>query len=67
VQILVDDKAVSSLGGHVDLSRPLPPDMTLLAAISASPEPGASPSPEAPPQPSASAASPAAKDATPPR
>ncbi len=32
VQILVDDKAVPSLGGHVDLSRPLRPDMSLLEA-----------------------------------
>lgn len=31
VQILVDDQAVASLSGHVDLSRPLPPDMTLVA------------------------------------
>jgi spore germination protein GerM len=60
VQILVDDKAVSSLGGHVDLSRPLPPDMTLLAAVSPSPDPGASPpaeaSPAAPASPAAAAA-----------
>jgi hypothetical protein len=39
VQIVVDDRPVTSLGGHVDLSRPLPADMTLLAL----------PSPEAPP------------------
>ena len=32
VQILVDDRPVATLAGHVDLSRPLPPDMTLLAA-----------------------------------
>ena len=31
VQIVVDDQIVPSLGGHVDLSRPLPPDMTLVA------------------------------------
>lgn len=31
VQIVVDDKPVTSLGGHIDLSRPLPPDMTLVA------------------------------------
>jgi hypothetical protein len=31
VQLLVNDQAVSSLAGHVDLSRPLPPDMTLVA------------------------------------
>jgi spore germination protein GerM len=44
VQIVVDDKAVTSLGGHVDLSRPLPPDMTLVAL----PAPGPLP-PEASP------------------
>ena len=32
VQILVDDKPATTLAGHVDLTRPLPPDMTLLAA-----------------------------------
>ena len=32
VQILVNDQPVTSLGGHVDLSRPLPPDMTLRRA-----------------------------------
>jgi hypothetical protein len=31
VQIVLDDKPVTSLGGHIDLSRPLPPDMTLVA------------------------------------
>jgi spore germination protein GerM len=31
VRILVDDRSLTSLGGHVDLSRPLPPDMTLVA------------------------------------
>jgi spore germination protein GerM len=31
VQILVDDQTLPSLGGHVDLSRALPPDMTLVA------------------------------------
>ena len=31
VQILVEDRAVTSLAGHVDLSRPLPADMTLVA------------------------------------
>jgi spore germination protein GerM len=48
VRILVDDQPVASLGGHVDVSRPLPPDMTLVALPA--PEtppagPGASPSP----------------------
>jgi spore germination protein GerM len=48
VRIIVDDQPVASLGGHVDVSRPLPPDMTLVALPA--PEtppagPGASPSP----------------------
>jgi hypothetical protein len=37
VQILVDDKPAATLAGHVDLTRPLPPDMTLLAASPVSP------------------------------
>jgi germination protein M len=32
VQILVEDKPAQTLAGHVDLTKPLPPDMTLLAA-----------------------------------
>lgn len=32
VQILVEDKPATTLAGHVDLTHPLPPDMTLLAA-----------------------------------
>jgi hypothetical protein len=53
VQIAVNDHAVPSLGGHVDLSRPLPPDMTLVALPAPSPSPGepvpsSAPSPEAP-------------------
>jgi len=31
VQLLVEDRVVTSLAGHVDLSRPLPADMTLVA------------------------------------
>jgi hypothetical protein len=31
VQILVEDRMASSFAGHVDVSRPLPPDMTLVA------------------------------------
>jgi spore germination protein GerM len=42
VQLLVEDKPVETLGGHVDLSRPLPPDMTFLV------QPSPSPSTEAP-------------------
>ena len=32
VQILVEDKPAQTLAGHIDLTRPLPPDMTVLAA-----------------------------------
>jgi spore germination protein GerM len=39
VLILVDDRPVDSLGGHVDLSRPLAPDMTLVALPVAAGEP----------------------------
>ena len=39
VQILVEDKPVTTLGGHVDLSRPLLPDMTFLVVPSPSPSP----------------------------
>jgi spore germination protein GerM len=39
VQILVDDHPVATLAGHVDLSRPLPADMTFLATPSPSPSP----------------------------
>lgn len=46
VQILVEDRPGVTLAGHVDLSRPLPPDMTLLAAAAVRPAevPGAPPS-----------------------
>lgn len=48
VQILVEDRPAQTLGGHVDLTHPLRPDMTLLAASTlapAAPEAGASPAP----------------------
>lgn len=32
VQLLVDDRPLETLRGHLDLSRPLPPDMTLVGA-----------------------------------
>jgi germination protein M len=32
VQILVEDKPAQTLAGHIDLTRPLVPDMTVLAA-----------------------------------
>jgi hypothetical protein len=37
VQILVADRPVDTLAGHMDLSRPLPPDMTLLAPVALTP------------------------------
>jgi spore germination protein GerM len=37
VQLLVDDRPVDTLGGHVDLLRPLSPDMTLLAPVRLTP------------------------------
>ena len=46
VRIVVNDQPVTSLGGHVDLSRPLPPDMTLVALPTPDPLPAeASPPP----------------------
>ncbi len=58
VQILLEDRPVDTLAGHVDLSRPLTADMTLLttapiapAAPEGSPAPGpASPGPAAAPR-----------------
>ncbi|HEX9188051.1 MAG TPA: GerMN domain-containing protein [Vicinamibacteria bacterium] len=50
VRILIDDRAADSLGGHVDLSRPLAPDMTLVAL----PVPSGEPSAGVPPAPSPS-------------
>ena len=37
VQILLDDKPAPTLWGHVDLTRPLPPDMTLMASSTLTP------------------------------
>jgi sporulation and spore germination protein len=50
VQILIEDRPVATLAGHVDLSRPLPADMTLLAAAALAPAgaPDASPAPASP-------------------
>jgi germination protein M len=45
VQILVEDKPVRTLGGHVDLSRPLGPDMTFLVLPSPPAARAASPAP----------------------
>lgn len=50
VQILVEDRQVPTLAGHVDLTRPLSSDMTFLVGSGPSPVPGAAPaSPAAPP------------------
>ena len=44
VQILIDDHPVETLSGHVDLSRPLPADLTVLTdTFTPSPEPSATP------------------------
>ncbi len=60
VQILVDDRPADTLAGHIDLTRPLTADMTLLASAPVAPggagEPGGGVSPPA-------AASPAAPTA----
>jgi len=57
VQLVVGDQVATSLGGHVDLTRPLPPDMTLVA-LEPSPTPAvATPAPA--PVVSPAAASPA--------
>jgi spore germination protein GerM len=45
VQILVEDRPAATLAGHLDLSRPLAPDMTLLAASDLTP---VAPSPSPP-------------------
>ena len=49
VQILVDDRQVPTLAGHVDLTRPLSSDMTFLVGSAPSPVPGGSASPAAAP------------------
>jgi spore germination protein GerM len=48
VQLLIENEAVSTLAGHVDLSRPLPPDMTLLAAAALVPSESPAPKPAEP-------------------
>ena len=46
VQILLEDRPADTLAGHVDLSRPLTADMTLLTAAAVAPAaPGGSPAP----------------------
>jgi hypothetical protein len=52
VQILVEDRQVATLAGHVDLTHPLPSDLTYLVGAVPSPAPAApatsSPAPPAP-------------------
>jgi spore germination protein GerM len=50
VQIMVEDRQVPTLAGHVDLTRPLHADMTYLVGAAPSPTPAAA-SPAAPPKP----------------
>jgi spore germination protein GerM len=47
VQIVIEDRQVPTLAGHVDLTRPLAPDMTYLAAATLTP--AQSPAPSAAP------------------
>ena len=47
VQIVIEDRQVPTLAGHVDLTRPLGPDLTYLAASTL--VPAASPAPSAAP------------------
>ncbi|HEY8233500.1 MAG TPA: GerMN domain-containing protein [Vicinamibacteria bacterium] len=51
VQLVLNDQLATTLAGHVDLGRPLPPDMTLVALDvkpEASPQPAASPASHTP-------------------
>jgi hypothetical protein len=51
VQLVLNDQLTTTLAGHVDLGRPLPPDMTLVALDvkpEASPQPAASPASHTP-------------------
>jgi len=51
VQIVVEDRQVPTLAGHVDLTRPLSSDLTFLVGSQPSPVPGMAPaSPSAPPR-----------------
>jgi spore germination protein GerM len=45
VQILLDDRPVTTFAGHVDVSRPLPADMTFVAVLGASPAAPVAPPP----------------------
>ena len=48
VQIVIEDRQVPTLAGHVDLTRPLAPDMTYLAAATLTPAASPTPSSSAP-------------------
>lgn len=50
VQIVVEDRQVPTLAGHVDLTRPLSSDLTFLAGSRPSPVPGMAPASPAPPR-----------------
>ena len=52
VQILIEDRQVTTLAGHVDLTRPLSSDLTFLVGAVPSAAPGAPPASSAPPPPS---------------
>ena len=51
VQILVEDRQVATLAGHVDLTHPLAPDLTYLVGAVPSATPPASAPPPAPASP----------------
>jgi hypothetical protein len=51
VQLVLNDQLATTLAGHVDIGRPLPPDMTLVAVDvkpEASPLPSAAPASQSP-------------------
>jgi germination protein M len=50
VQILVDDRQVPTLAGHVDLTHPLSSDLTFLVGSAPSPVPSAAPASAVPPK-----------------
>jgi hypothetical protein len=73
VQILIGGHEVDSLAGHVDLRRPLPPNMSLVVkppdgpiAAPSGPAPSASPEPESLPAPGRTPAPPAPRSSAPP-
>ena len=49
VQLLLDDRPAATFAGHVDISRPLPPDMTFVAVVMARPSPRPDSVPPGPP------------------